>query len=222
MKKIKVLLMIFILIFVYKANAQDTLIINNNYKWKIGGKFMHEKSSLSYNFVKTYNVNNFGVQIIRRTNNQKLFWESGIYKITRAMNEFYRITFINQYPTNFSSPSYYHHLNIPFNILYDTRVLYVSGGPYIEFLLQSTSEIKRFHSHEFEIMKLEPVYKRKFHVGLNLNAGVEKIINSHLNLFIEGRISQNLLSNNYGSSSYSRTKFINAGIGIGINYKFLN
>jgi hypothetical protein len=82
--------------------------------------------------------------------------------------------------------------------------------------------LKERHDNEILIVMREKVYNRKMNIGLHLTIGLDKSINKYLTFFIEGRISHNILNNTLNKEIYSPNRFTNRGLGLGVNYKFLN
>lgn len=164
-------------------------------------------------------MENFGVSIKRKLGNN-LHFETGIYKITRATDQPFLISYYGQYPTGASIPFYYHHLSFPINFSYETRLFYFTGGPYAEFLVFETSDLVT-DNNEMIVVIPYSINDRKFNFGINLNIGLEKSINKYLNFLVEGRASHNSLNTqkNPNSNNY---KFKNYGLAVGVNYKFLN
>jgi hypothetical protein len=73
-----ILLGIFAVLFNFThLKAQDTIIEYNNYKWKVGGKGIWEKSGNRNLTPSEYNVYNYGIQISRMINNSKFSVQSG-------------------------------------------------------------------------------------------------------------------------------------------------
>lgn len=194
--------------------AQDTIIEYNNYKWKIGGKFIFDKAS-NYNLTPSvYYVNNFGIEVSRKLNKFEI--ESGIYKITRVQDHGYYVPpHINPIFSHYVSPVYYYFLSLPVNVILNTKVFYFGVGSYIDYLVDQRDKIK---SDDIVIYTTD---QRKFNFGFSLTLGLDKSITKNSFFFVEGRYMQNLLDNNqvYNGIYLGYTNF---GIATGINYKFLN
>lgn len=69
--------------------AQDTLIIYNNYKWKIGGKLISERSE-SQNSPTTIPVFSGGFQALYKLGSTKSSIESGVY-LRSVATEYYAL-----------------------------------------------------------------------------------------------------------------------------------
>ncbi len=195
----KRLLFIVLMITSIHVHGQDTIVVFNNYKYKLGSKVLVSHST-DYTFTDDATfVTSGGLQIVRRFGNSKSSLESGVYMMTKAVDrQLSRILFRN--------------LTIPINYRYDTKVFYVAGGLYADYL------IGRQNARE----ELSSLYNdRKFNVGFNFISGVEKSINKHLTLLIEGHYFINLTS--YRSAGPEGLEFgiRNIGFSIGLNYKVL-
>ena len=197
--------------------AQDTLIVFNNYKYKVGIKLISEESGNPSISNETFPVYNIGVQIIRRIKQSKFSFESGIYYTNRAFKNTYARTYISGQTYFAHEPEYYHYLNIPVNIRFDTKLLYYSIGFYGEHFLFNSTEHEENNDSAIYIGSI-----RKINVGVDFIIGLEKNINTDLNFFVEARTCNNLTSFILEYSSRDYPSFVNYGFAIGINYKIPN
>ncbi len=179
--------------------GQDTLIVFNNYKYKIGGKLLVDHSMDGSLSGESSFVTSGGLQVVRRFGNSKSSLESGAYLMSKASgSDFSRIIFRN--------------LTIPINYRYDTRVFYIAGGPFVDYL------VGRKNSNE----ELSTTYNdRKLNLGFNLTVGIEKSISKQLNLLVEAHHFNNLTSYRTTHRGYFSQSFVNNGFSIGLNYKLL-
>ncbi len=143
-----------------------------------------------------------GLQIVRRFGNSKSSLESGVYMMTKGAK------FIDRY----ISTVVFRNLTIPINYRYDTKVFYVAGGLYADYLIgrQNSRE-------EMSSMYLD----RELNFGFNLILGIEKSISKHLTLLIEGHRFNNLTSYESGGPQWLEFGLANTGFSIGLNYKVL-
>ena len=209
----KPITLILLLTFSTPLLAQnDTLIINNDYKWKIGVKGMVENSKWSMSSEKIL-VFNAGLQVIFKIKNSISSIESGIYNYERRMNFPYR----DDIGTRYINEIIYSNIHIPFKYRIDTKYFYLSLGLFIEQLYNlQTSDLDRFKDNTQGV--------RSFNIGYIGNIGIEKTISYKYSLFIEGVLSSNL--SNLSTPSYfvfndeRGIEISNYGLSVGVNYKF--
>ena len=213
----KTIILILFLAFSTPLFAQnDTLIINNDYKWKVGVKGLLEKSK-----AYTYNdkIVNYGVNLIYAINkNGSLNLETGLFFIKRV--------FSLDYSENYKSKPYLlafnrYNIDIPINFMVRKKVfnkifLYSSFGLYAEY------NLKNFRVSNDNIF-YNKVQMNKFVIGYNFNFGIEKEISNHLSITIDFETSKNispiLKDDLYYMLLIRNHPYQNYGIGIGINYK---
>ena len=208
MKTTKFIGTIIFIVLVFQSHAQDTLIINNDYKWKIGFKIIPELSSNLNVSEHAFFVKNYGIQVVGKL--KKVNFESGIYKITKVQDHSY--TLINQGTFLLTSPIYYDFISFPLSLRFNSSNLYYAAGIYFDYLLNKREFINK------ELIFFHSESKQKINVGLLLFIGIEKQFNKKNNLFIEGRVSQNIFSMN--DSPYSEISFRNFGTVFGYNHNF--
>lgn len=192
-RTLKAIFFLTIVLLFNKSIAKDTLIIFNNYKYKVGSKLIFERSGDYYQTPDSYETFSYGLQLISKLGKTKSSIETGLYKITKALT------------VHEKALVFYNYLSIPINYRFDTKVFYISGGLYFDYL---TGKNVRFTN-----IPLMENY-RKFNVGYNIATGVEKIIDEELSLIVEGRLFSNLFANKGGG-------FVNLGFALGVNYKLL-
>ena len=203
---------VFLVFYSYNLNAQDTIIEFNNYKWKIGGKFIFEKSgdySLAYD---NSDVTSEGLQLVYKINETKSSLESGIYYLTKAHRYLYHQN-INSYGV--IVPVRYKFISIPLMYRYDTRIFYFGGGLHLDYLANVTSD------NEYYLNLLDRGTERKFQLAAALTAGFEKSIYDYINIFFEGRFSNNLTSSKT-EAEFFKSSYTNYGFAFGLNFKVLN
>jgi hypothetical protein len=214
--------LLFSALFYTSVYAQDTIITSNNYKYKIGAKFISEKSG----FVPDYGFQVYcgGIQVIKRIKHSKFSLETGFYYYNKALE----VSFIIQtYSGNigyYSMPYYYHNLSVPASFRYNTRLFYFTTGVYFDYLLSSNPQ-HELNASNFINADSIIIYKgsdRKLNFGISFAIGLEKSINKHLNIFVEARLLSNFTPPWLEYSSGSLIYIGNFGFAIGINYKILN
>ena len=200
--------------------AQDTIVVDNNYTFKIGIKPCAEASADITQRSNGYNTYwqawRVGVQFIRKIiKKSRSSIESGIYYTTKARE--YRAFY---YPYGYSNLIIYtDYLSIPINYRYDTKVIYVTGGIFVDYLVGHTSEYNINSIYDYGI-------DRKLNVGYNIAVGVEKQITRQMNFFAEGILfhtvswpkvsaGHKLVESNF------KTTYRNYGVAVGLNYKLL-
>ena len=208
------------LVFIFYSNqllAQDTLIVVNNHKYKVGIKLISEEAGDPSISNETFPVYNIGVQIIRRIKQSNFSFESGIYYTNRALENTYYRTYISGQKYFVREPNYYHYLNIPVNIRFDTKLLYYSFGFYGEHFLFTSTEHEENNDSAIYIGTI-----RKINFGVDFIIGLQKNMSNDLSFFVEARASNNLTSFLLEYSSRDFPSFVNYGFAIGINYKIPN
>lgn len=217
----KLQLTIFLIITVSLIKAQDTILVNNNFKYKLGIKPCTEASADISQRINSTNIYwqayRAGIQFIRKIKKSNSSIETGIYYTTKAKE----YSAFHYFPYGYSRliiNSYY--LSVPINYRYDTKVIYVAGGLFCDYLID--------HSDQYLINSIYDYgVDRKFNVGYNFAIGVEKQINRTINFYVEGLLfhtvswpkisdSHSLIEGNL------KTTYRNYGVAVGVNYKFLN
>lgn len=193
-----------ILLFVFfslHTSAQDTLIISNNFKYKLGVKFIADKSN-DYSLISTgSNVISGGIQLVRKIGNTKSSIETGVYEFTKAAGVYE------------SGGLIYNNISVPLNYRLDTRIVYISGGIYVDYLVSKHSRYPTFLRNVGQ--------DRKIKFGLNLCLGIEKEINKQLSLLVEARTFNDLTSSKTDKGEFFSPSYSNNGFAVGVNYKFL-
>lgn len=193
------LLFIFSLLTCLASFGQDTTIVFNNYKYKIGAKILVDHSGdLTLTDDASF-VTSGGIQVVRRFGQTRSSLESGLYMMTKAVGKNYeRIVFRN--------------ISVPINYRFDTKVFYVAGGPFVDYLI----------SRENPTEYAETLYTdRDLNFGFNLTLGIEKSMGKHYNLLVEFHHINNLTSYRTTNGEFLSQSFINNGFSIGVNYKLL-
>jgi len=207
MKTYKVKLVILLYLIGGNVFSQnDTLIVANNYKLKVGVKGLLEKSKASF-IPGVKPVYNFGVQGIYKIGRTKSSIETGAYHYIRSFDSEYKDT-----NTSFQilNEIVYKNIHIPINYRLDTRVVYFSLGVYVDYIYSLTTDnfseyIKKGYENNF------------FSMGYDISIGIEKNISSLFSFFVEAESSVDITSiHNKGE-----IKLLNYGFAIGINYKIL-
>lgn len=197
-------------------SAQDTVLVYNNYKYKIGVKLIGENSYAAgrENFEKNRTAST-GIQLMRKLNSF-LCIESGLYYITKGHTY---IASDSSWGYSVPIPFRYHNISIPLSIRYDSKIIYLTAGGYCDYLLN------------YSVARNEPyagnvhyyLTDRKFNLGIIFTAGLEKQFSKTLSFFVEGRFLENITSTKE-EYDFIRVGFgyFNSGVAIGINYKVLS
>ena len=203
MKTISIFLFLFSVFHIASAYAQDAYTAANHSKYKIGAKFIAERSG---NFALTNStrpVCSGGFQVIRQLKKSKLSIESGVYLNTKAIvgNEFIG-------PGHTVS----RHISVPVNGRFDISVdyfsIYISGGPFIDYMVEED----RYQWNNYFLT-------RKLGAGCNINIGLERLITKSLSVLVEGRYAATLTPTYTNSINEIDLNYVNYGIAIGLNYK---
>ena len=184
----------------FSVLGQDTTIVFNNFKYKFGAKFLVDKSN-DYSLVSEGStVSSGGVQIVRKFGKSRSSLESGFYIMSKAVG-------------SGSFSIVYRNFSIPLNYRYDTKIIYLAGGLYVDYLIKKEDNPKsNFYSTHHD---------RKLNLGLNLTVGIEKSISKQLSLLIEAHTINNLTSSKTEVDDLFSSSYSNNGFSIGINYKLL-
>lgn len=186
----------------FVTKAQDTLA-TNTFKYKLGAKFIAERSGDYSLTPQNFRVYSGGFQLVRKIKNSRSSIETGIYMISKAV-------------AYYNDTSYWRGLNralfrnisVPLHYRFDTKVVYVSAGPFIDYLV-----IEDYSHSDYK-----NEYSRKLNLGASINLGIEKSINKQLSLLVEGRYAVTLTNPDTGRCFYGPS-YVNYGIAVGLNYK---
>jgi len=208
MKVTRTFLLLFFIFHFLPTRAQDTILVYNNFKYKIGAKFIGEMSGDLSLIPESIPVYSGGFQIIRKFGNSRSSFESGVYMISKSLAQFQNTIYgIHLFSI------LYRNVSVPLNYRFDTKVFYISGGPFIDYLVAENGSNWKNYSPEFK-------YSRKLNFGLNIILGIEKSISKKLSLMVEGRYFNTLSSSSIGRGIFGPS-YLNYGFAIGINYKIL-
>jgi len=216
------------ILFGTNAFSQDTLIIANDHRYKVGIKFNYEKSS-SYQYEydnDDIGVLVFGVQVCRKIKQTKSSFESGIYFTTKAKQYEARFTdsFQNPNPPHyltFPLTVYHHYLTIPINYRLDTRSIYFSAGLFGDINLYHDARDYKAYVDSIQDYGTD----RRFYLGWNVNLGMEKSVSYRMNIFVEARVAVTVSSLKQEDGGFFMThgsigsSNVNYGLGVGVNYK---
>lgn len=196
----------------------DTLIVKNNYKWKIGVKGLIERSDVYFTPEPT-NVKNIGLQGIYRFNNTKSSIESGFYMVNRSFNIEYIIRTTNPKEPFFEKNKItQNNLHIPIKFRIDTKIMYFTMGFYGDILLNTETTRKEIYKEVFGADRI-------FNMGMLAGIGLEKSIFYRYAIFVEYNYSRSLspIRKNenffdfFQGDNYSY--LVNYGIAFGVNVK---
>ena len=221
---IKSKLIFFTILLPLSTFSQDTLIRHNNYKYKLGAKFISEHSGDHSIQTGRFQVYSYGIQAIRKFPNSNSSIESGLYVITKAIEYSYTMEVYRIYPNvtyftyvHYPIPIRFHYLSIPINYRYDTKLVYFTAGIKIDYLAfrNITNNANYLDSTYYDSSR-----ERKLNWGLNFSLGMEKSFNRQLSLFAESRLAGTMSSSYLDRGDLLSTSFLNIGYSIGVNYKF--
>jgi len=183
----------------------DTLVINDNYKWKVGVKGLFEKSQIPVLSPIKTNVYNFGVALFYKLGKSNSFIETGLFSLNRKFYLLYNIDYRN--------------IQIPIKYRLETKIIYLDIGIYGSYLLTK------------KVLNKDKNYKettndRRFNIGYTGAIGIEKNISKQFSIFVEAEVSTDLTSTvNEVPFFYfngSNPFYTNYGFSLGINYKIYN
>lgn len=196
-------IIISLLVFSFNVSfSQDTSIVFTNYKTKVGLKVILDRGSDYSLSNRESRLVSFGFQLIRRIANSKYFLETGIYSLQKVVGEYKRGGVI------------YKNISVPLLMRIDTKVIYILGGVSFDYLFSKKQTTDSYLSRLGN--------ERKFNLGLNLGLGIEKSVCDELNLFVEARGFNNIISSRENSTQLFESSYLNYGVVIGINLKYLN
>ena len=201
----KVIYILIIIMPLVGLAQNDTLIVTNNYKFKVGIKVMREETTTNYLKNKNYN---YGCQVIYKIGKSKSSIESGAYYYSRNTFGFYIDSVSSVSPIYYNEVVYLRKLHIPIKYRIDTKLIYFSIGVFSEYLIDiKTDDVAQ--------KQLEANFKDKdLYFGYTISVGFEKSISNQISLFFEGRYSSNITSQDIFVTP-------NTGFSVGINYKIL-
>lgn len=215
---LKPITLILLLVFSTPLFAQnDTLIINNDYKWKIGVKGLLDRGivELPSPSFGTRDISeqsilfNYGTQFIYNLPMKFASIETGILYITRI--SYYEFLFPLQ--TNVYSlyvRKTFNNIHLPLKFRIDTKFFYLTLGGYMEYLVStSTNREDLFRNTVLEKEKYNPL-----NFGFTSSLGFEKHLTYTTSIFIEAVFSSNLT---YLNEHQHRLQ--NYGLGMGLNFK---
>ena len=198
-------LFILLLAFSTPLLAQnDTLIINNDYKFKIGVKGLVERSGIPSLAPANERVYNYGAVLSYKLGKSRSFIETGVFSFTRRFSgDYSRITQRN--------------IRIPLSYRLETKSIYFSVGFYGSYLIYKDT-------HATLPTYLEKNKDRKINLGYSLSLGIEKNVSSNISVFIEFESLNDLTSAyiNTRASSFSfvdNDSYSTHGIAVGLYYK---
>jgi len=195
----------------------DTLIINNDYRFKIGVKGLMERgvfdipsSEYMARDVSSESILfNYGILVNYKLKNKYSSIESGIYLIKRA--NYYEFTFQTANNTSFLLVrKEYNNIHLPLKYRVDTKFLYFSLGGYAEYLVSTSTKRNDLFSNPL----LKENADKNFNVGLTGSLGFEKNLTQLFSIFFEGEFSSNFTFLNK-----NQNRLQNYGFGLGITYK---
>ena len=203
--------------------AQDTVVVYNNYKYKVGFKII-EEASWDDSWAGEYlAVTSFGFQLYKKINVPGFGIETGIGWLNKG-NKYVYLRDGKDYSASF----YYHNLAIPLCFRVDTKTIYASVGALAEVLVyRSRGELNYYPADSLGTIFPD----RKFNLALMATIGIEKEISKTLTFFAEGRIVSDVTSsktryynsnkNIFGDKPFFGDGYVNAGGAVGISYRFL-
>ncbi|MBI3502446.1 MAG: hypothetical protein HY063_11705 [Bacteroidetes bacterium] len=208
------------------AHSQDTIIVTDNYKFKIGGKFISEKSGDRAISPEMYPAYSGGIQIIDRIKKSNFSLESGLYYYNNVYENSYFIP-DTAFPFGryYTLPISYHNLSLPICLRYDTRLFYFSIGFYTDYLF-STSVLDGYSKQGNGFIR-DASADRKINFGTISAIGLEKQFTKQFSFFVEARLLQNILSTKVDAAHHlfpnhsTFPNIVNYGFALGLNYKIL-
>jgi hypothetical protein len=187
--------LVFISILLIKSVSlfgQDTVIVYNNYKYKIGVEFISDKSadfSLNNDLTRVYGG---GIQIVKKIKDGHYSLLSGLYYQNRALLYGYL----------------YHTITYPLGMRYENKIFYFSAEGYINYILKQEIFIPISGDDRY----------RKFNTGIILSIGIEKQICKRLDFFMVAHF-MNSVTKTLKEERNAYSYIENRGISLGLNYK---
>ena len=198
----------------------DTLIINNDYRFRIGVKGIYERSILFDYF--SANFFNYGVQGLYRIGKKEgNNIEIGFYSLKR-ISDVNLISIDRSYTYLSSYQVQKLFVPIKFNKsiqLVENYFIFLSAGSYLEYLISNNFNLPQ------DALSPKALYDEKFVFGLIYNVGIERTINNKFSITIDIGFSHNFSSlKSYEDSNIDIANIVNPisynyGLGIGILYK---
>lgn len=212
----RVVLFILLLVFSTPLLAQnDTLIINNDYKWKVGVKGLLDRGVVELPPFGERDISeksilfNYGGQFIYNLPIKFSSIEAGVFYIKRI--SYYEFTFPLQTNTYFLyARKMFNNIHLPLKYRIDTKFFYLTIGGYMEYLIStSTNREDLFNNTVLKDENYKPL-----NFGFTTSLGFEKNLTPTTSFFVEAAFSSNLT---YLHEHQHRLQ--NYGLGIGLNFK---
>ena len=193
----------------------DTLIINNDYKWKVGVKGLLDRGVVELPPFGERDISeksilfNYGGQFIYNLPIKFSSIEAGVFYIKRI--SYYEFTFPLQTNTYFLyARKMFNNIHLPLKYRIDTKFFYLTIGGYMEYLIStSTNREDLFNNTVLKDENYKPL-----NFGFTTSLGFEKNLTPTTSFFVEAAFSSNLT---YLHEHQHRLQ--NYGLGIGLNFK---
>ena len=221
MKQLPLILILLLSSHLFAQN--DTLIINNDYKFKIGVKGLYERNALDgYYFANFFNYGVQGFYKIGKKGGNNI--EIGFYFIKRISS----INLVKSDRSNTFSSIYENQkifIPVKFNkniTLSKDYFLLLSVGSYLEYLINNNFDLPK------DALPPKSLYDNKYVYGLIYNLGIERNINSKFSIVLDIGFNHNYTSLKSYENSYldvaniARPYTYNYGVGFGVLYKIQN
>ncbi|MDT8413566.1 MAG: hypothetical protein RQ875_13960 [Vicingaceae bacterium] len=207
-----------ILLFVFSTSLfaqSDTLITNNDYKWKIGVKGILDRGIVELPPFGDRDISeerilfNYGGQFIYNLPIKFSSIEAGVSYIKRI--SYYEFLFPLQTNTNFLYVrKTFNNIHLPLKYRLDINFFYITIGGYMEYLIStSTNRDDLFNNTVLKDENYKPL-----NFGFTTSLGFEKHLTYTTSIFIEAAFSSNLT---YLHEHQHRLQ--NYGLGMGLNFK---
>ena len=212
----KPITLILLLAFSTPLLAQnDTLIINNDYKWKIGVKGILDRGIVELPPFGDRDISeerilfNYGGQFIYNLPIKFSSIEAGVFYIKRI--SYYEFSFQLQTNTNFLYVrKTFNNIHLPLKYRLDINFFYITIGGYMEYLIStSTNRDDLFNNTVLKDENYKPL-----NFGFTTSLGFEKNLTYTTSIFIEAGFSSNLT---YLNEHQHRLQ--NYGLSMGLNFK---
>lgn len=201
----------------------DTLITNNDYKWKIGVKGLMERSRLLEYDTYSENFFNYGLQGFHKIGRKKneINIEFGLYLVKRPsviVLRTHKLTVINE--NRYENKKLFIPIKFNKNIkLFSDFSLSLSAGGYLEYLISNNFKLPN------ETLPPESLYNSKYVYGLVYNLGINRNINDKFSITLDVNFSYKITKlysyedSYFDFSNLLKPKTSNYGVGIGVLYK---
>ncbi len=190
----------------FVISGQDSISLTKP-KIIIGTKVIWENSGDRHLTIDTRWVYSGGLQILKPSCYKFIQFETGLYLWSKVLAMDYDDIFFEIH-----RHLIFQYLSVPLNCRLTTKYFFLSAGPNFDYLIS----LNRNHWPSNYMPKSN---MNSFAIGANANAGLQFTFH-RMTTFIEARYAWTLSSIEKDEGFVAQWRFLNIGVGIGLNYSF--